>query len=193
MLNGIKTLSTLFGLLLLMFCAYAENSLMVVYPAPGYEYIFGVVYIGESIVKDVVVMNQGSGLLRGSAVVKMEQTEVDEGEGDSDEEKNVIQIVSDPTFALAEGEQSILKIRFAPIKEKVYKAKLVIEASENQRAEIPLLGIGKKKAKSYYLLGCGVSNYRGMVPYSALFDLVFCVIVLGIVHLKKYKVESTTR
>jgi len=148
------------GCFLLTFFAciatFAEENVLVVYPDPAYEYVFGAVEIGEAIVKDVVIMNKGNELLRGSAVVKIEETQTGEGEQEEvEEDKDVFQIVSEANFAIPPYEQFNLKIRFVPIKEKVYHAKLIIEAEDNNRAELTLVSYGRKKPKMYYLLGCG--------------------------------------
>lgn len=170
--------------------ALSEESSLEVYPEPAFEYVFGVVQVGESMVKEVVIMNKGEELLRGSAVVEIEETE-NEGEQDVEEEKDVFQIVSEANFVLASYEQFKLKIRFVPLKEKTYRAKLRIEASNNNKAELTLVGVGKKKQKMYYILGCGAYKCESsFCVRHNIFDLLFCAFVILGVILKSYNLRS---
>ncbi|GEM_PF-6120767 len=169
------------SLLMFFVCAvsYADGNSLAVYPDPAYEYAFGAVQIGQAIVKEVVIVNKGEELLRGSAILKIEETQQSEGEQGIEEDKDVFQIVSDANFALAGGEQFTMKIRFVPVKDKVYQAKLIIEASEDNRAELALVGVGIKKQKSYYLLGCGESEKEKFSLFMDLiFDLLFTTFVV---------------
>ncbi len=172
--------------------ASSEETSLEVYPDPAFEYVFGVVQVGDSMVKEVLIMNKGEELIRGSAVVEIEETE-NAGAQDAEEEKDVFRIVSEANFALASYEQFKLKIRFAPLEEKTYRAKLRIEASNNNKAELTLVGVGKKKQKMYYILGCGAYECEssfGMKYY--IFDLLFCVFVMVAAILKSYNIRSSS-
>lgn len=190
MLSESKIISSFVFLFLIGFLAHSQKTFLVVYPDPAYEYHFGAVFIGESIEKSVVITNQGEGLLRGSAVVKIE-----EGQGgeDTDVEEGVFQLISNYDFALAKGEQSTLKVRFSPKKEKIYRAKLIIGASDNQNAELNLVGVGLKKQKRYYLLGCGENRTIAYGISDTVLDLIFIIALFVMLIRKTFSKKTFVR
>jgi len=135
---------------------WCENPpVLKIQPAPEYEYIFGFVEVGETIEKEMYIINAGQGILSGSVIVD------DTSQSSSnDKEEKVFSISGDINFSLFENQSAIIKIQFTPLKAKEYQGKLKIVASEGQSAEVALKGIGNKQNKVYYIFGCGERDFK---------------------------------
>lgn len=160
----------------------ADNlPILTIQPAPEFEYLFGIVELGNTAEKEMRIINTGQGILSGS--VDLEKPTSNEGEIEE-----VFFISGDINFSLLSNQSAIVKIKFAPKKEKEYQGKIKVFASENQSAEINLKGMGKKAQKSYYLFGCGEtdSNIEKSTRYAI--DAIF--ILLTFIFLVK---ESRVR
>jgi len=139
--------------------------ILTIQPAPDFEYLFGVVELGQTAEKEMRIINTGQGILSGS--VNLEKPTSSEGK-----EEEVFFISGDINFSLLANQSAIIKIRFVPQKEKEYQGKIKVFASENQNAEITLKGTGKKAQKSYYLFGCGEIDSKTDI-YSKYADGIF--------------------
>jgi len=147
---------------------------LTVQPAPEYDYIFGIVELGQVAEKEMYIMNTGQGILSGSVVLENSE------EGTTGEEEKVFFISGDTNFSLFENQSAVVKIRFIPIKAKEYQGKLKVVASENQSAEITLKGTGNKPPKAYYLFGCGQTQGEKVGYYTDLLVMLFVVLFLSI-------------
>ncbi len=145
---------------------------LTIQPAPGYDYIFGIVELGKIAEKEIYIINTGQGILSGSVALENPKQEA------TGEEEKVFFLSGDTSFSLFENQSAIVKIRFAPIKAKEYQGKIKIVASENQSAEISLKGIGNKPPKAYYLFGCGKTQGDKNTYLLDFFIVLFSVLFL---------------
>ncbi len=149
-----RSLFFIFFLLTALMKTWANDlPVLTIQPAPEFEYLFGIVELGQTVEKEMHIINTGQGILSGS--VNLEKSVSNEGE----KEEEVFFISGDINFSLLSNQSAIVKIKFVPQKEKEYQGKIKVFASENQNTEIILKGMGKKAQKSYYLFGCGETKF----------------------------------
>lgn len=148
---------------------------LTIQPAPGYDYIFGIVELGKMAEKEMYIINTGQGILSGS--VTLENPKL----GTTGEEEKVFFLSGDTNFSLFENQSAVVKIRFVPIKAEEYQGKLKVVASEGQSAEILLKGMGNKPPKAYYLFGCGKMQGSNASYYV---DLIIMLIVVSVLSIR---------
>ncbi len=148
---------------------------LTIQPAPGYDYIFGIVELGKMAEKEMYIINTGQGILSGSVTLENPK------QGTTGEEEKVFFLSGTTNFSLFENQSTVVKIRFVPIKSKEYQGKIKVVASEGQSAEITLKGTGNKPPKAYYLLGCGKTQGA---KYGYHVDLIVILIVVLLLFTK---------
>jgi hypothetical protein len=109
-------------------------------PNPGYDQLFGIVQLGQTVTDTVVIKNVGSGTVTGTATLT--------------DPAGVFGVVGTTSYSLKEDESATLTVSFAPDAEGDFTGTLTLSGAVNSPINVTLKGTGSTQVKNISLFGC---------------------------------------